>query len=150
MSGGGAGAGAGGEVDVPADMATMFIMDLMRQKKEKVMRMKKDEMINEMAMKQKAKMNQGESRRNTGEVFFFSPLVLLSLGNYRAQRFGVQIFGRDRLHGSPQHTEVLLGADAGRRHREKVSIQEEEAQVGGGGGGTETGVNRMEGKSDCI
>ena len=70
---GGASAGAGGEVDVPADMATMFIMDLMRQKKEKVMRMKKDEMINEMAMKQKAKMNQGESRRNTSEVFFLVP-----------------------------------------------------------------------------
>ena len=46
--------------EMPADMATMFIMDLMRQKKEKVMRMKKDEMINEMAMKQKARMNQGE------------------------------------------------------------------------------------------
>ena len=58
-SGGGAGSG-GGEVDVPADMATMFIMDLMRQKKEKVMRMKKDEMINEMAMKQKERMNQGK------------------------------------------------------------------------------------------
>ena len=58
---GGTGASGGGEgAEVPADMATMFIMDLMRQKKEKVMRMKKDEMINEMAMKQKAKMNQGE------------------------------------------------------------------------------------------
>ena len=59
-SSGGSGAGGGGEVDVPADMATMFIMDLMRQKKEKVMRMKKDEMINEMAMKQKERMNQGK------------------------------------------------------------------------------------------
>merc|ERR1711879_873138 len=36
-------------------------MDLMRQKKEKVMRMKKDEMINEMAMKQKERMNQERS-----------------------------------------------------------------------------------------
>lgn len=61
-SSGGTGAGASGgdEIDVPADMATMFILDLMRLKKEKVMRMKKDEMINEMAMKQKERMNQGE------------------------------------------------------------------------------------------
>ena len=51
---------AEGETEVPADMATMFIMDLMRQKKEKLMRMKKDEMIMTMAMKQKAQMNQGE------------------------------------------------------------------------------------------
>ena len=51
---------AEGETEVPADMATMFIMDLMRQKREKLMRMKKDEMIMTMAMKQKAQMNQGE------------------------------------------------------------------------------------------
>merc|ERR1712008_623544 len=32
---------------------TLFILDLMRQRKEKLMRQKKDETINEMAMKQK-------------------------------------------------------------------------------------------------
>jgi hypothetical protein len=32
---------------------TLFILDLMRQRKEKLMRQKKDEKINEMAMKQK-------------------------------------------------------------------------------------------------
>ena len=62
-SSGGSGAGGGGEVDVPADMATMFIMDLMRQKKEKVMRMKKDEMINEMALKMK---RQKEEQKKSG------------------------------------------------------------------------------------
>ncbi len=48
--------------DIESDMATMFIMDLMRQKKEKVLRMKKDEMINEMARKQREKMMEGEER----------------------------------------------------------------------------------------
>ena len=33
------------------DMSTLFILDLMRQKREKMMRQKKDEKINEMAMK---------------------------------------------------------------------------------------------------
>ena len=33
------------------DMGTLFILDLMRQKREKLMRQKKDEKINEMAMK---------------------------------------------------------------------------------------------------
>ena len=75
-SGGGAGAG-GGEVDVPADMATMFIMDLMRQKKEKVMRMKKDEMINEMAMKQKERMNQGKIDDTLGGTYLVQSLSLL-------------------------------------------------------------------------
>ena len=35
---------------------TLFILDLMRQRKEKLMRKKKDEMINEMAMKKKQQM----------------------------------------------------------------------------------------------
>ena len=39
------------------DMGTLFILDLMRQKREKLMRQKKDEKINEMAMK-KVRPNQ--------------------------------------------------------------------------------------------
>merc|ERR1712241_679403 len=35
---------------------TLFILDLMRQRKEKLMRKKKDEMINDMAMKKKQQM----------------------------------------------------------------------------------------------
>jgi len=35
---------------------TLFILDLMRQRKEKLMRKKKDDMINEMAMKKKQQM----------------------------------------------------------------------------------------------
>ncbi len=39
-------------------MGTMFILDLLRQKREKLMRLKKDEMINEAARKQREKMQQ--------------------------------------------------------------------------------------------
>ena len=49
----------GEEVTIPkvsGDMETMFILDLLRQKREKVMRMKKDEMIHEMALKKKQQM----------------------------------------------------------------------------------------------
>ena len=35
------------------DMGTLFILDLMKQRKEKMMRKKKDDMINELAMKKK-------------------------------------------------------------------------------------------------
>ena len=41
---------------VSGDMETMFILDLLRQKREKVLRMKKDELIHEMALKQKKQM----------------------------------------------------------------------------------------------
>ncbi|TRY63451.1 hypothetical protein TCAL_16602 [Tigriopus californicus] len=44
--------------DYESDLNTMFILDLMRQKREKIMRLKKDELINEMAKKQKEKMAQ--------------------------------------------------------------------------------------------
>lgn len=44
-----------------SDMATLFILDLMRQKKEKVMRKKKDELINEMALQKKKQIE--EARR---------------------------------------------------------------------------------------
>ena len=44
--------------DVESDLSTMFILDLMRQKREKLMRLKKDELINEMAKKQREKMQQ--------------------------------------------------------------------------------------------
>ncbi len=44
--------------DVETELGTMFILDLMRQKREKIMRLKKDELINEMAKKQREKMAQ--------------------------------------------------------------------------------------------
>ena len=48
--------------DYESDLNTMFILDLMRQKREKIMRLKKDELINEMARKQKERMaNPGKS-----------------------------------------------------------------------------------------
>ncbi len=47
--------------DYESDLSTMFILDLLRQKREKLMRLKKDELINEMAMKQKAKMAEAQS-----------------------------------------------------------------------------------------
>ena len=65
----------------------------------------------------------------------------------RAQRLGVQIFGRDWVHGGAQRSEVLAGADGGRRLGQEVPLQEEEAQVGGGRGaaGAATAeVNRFE------
>jgi len=71
--------------EMPADMATMFIMDLMRQKKEKVMRMKKDEMINEMAMKQKAKMNQ---ERSASEYRFSDGTGFMGVHN--VQKFSLE------------------------------------------------------------
>ena len=42
--------------DLEGDMGTLFILDLMRQKREKMMRKKKDDLINEMAMKKKQMM----------------------------------------------------------------------------------------------
>ncbi len=42
--------------DYESDLSTMFILDLLRQKREKLMRLKKDELINEMAKKQKERM----------------------------------------------------------------------------------------------
>ena len=39
--------------EVQGDMGTLFILDLMKQRKEKMMRKKKDDMINELAMKKK-------------------------------------------------------------------------------------------------
>ena len=44
-------------------MGTMFILDLMRQKREKLMRLKKDEMINEAARKQRERMQQVSKKR---------------------------------------------------------------------------------------
>ena len=46
------------------DMGTLFILDLMRQKREKMMRKKKDEVINEMAMK-KVRRNEIIKLNNT-------------------------------------------------------------------------------------
>ena len=47
---------AGDAPKIAADMGTMFILDLLRQKREKGLRMKKDEMIQEMALKKKKQM----------------------------------------------------------------------------------------------
>ena len=47
--------------DYESDMSTYFIIDLMKQKREKIMRLKKDELINEMARKQREKMAQARS-----------------------------------------------------------------------------------------
>ena len=71
---------------------------------------------------------------------------------FRAQRLGVQVFGRNWLRGGAQYSEVLSGADASRGLREEVSLQEEETQVGRGRGrgATEAGVIWLEGRSDCI
>ncbi|XP_023349159.1 uncharacterized protein LOC111717923 [Eurytemora carolleeae] len=44
---------------VPEEMGTLFIMDLLRQKREKALREKKDAMINKMAAEQKKKMAEG-------------------------------------------------------------------------------------------
>ncbi len=43
---------------IESELGTMFILDLMRQKREKLMRLKKDELINEAAKKQREKMQQ--------------------------------------------------------------------------------------------
>ena len=45
---------------INGDMGTMFILDLLRQKREKVLRMKKDEMIHEMALKKKQQMEEAK------------------------------------------------------------------------------------------
>ena len=52
----GQGQGPAADSDYASDMGTLFILDLLRQKREKLMRLKKDEMINEMARKQREKM----------------------------------------------------------------------------------------------
>jgi len=55
-----AAAAAAAAADLPtethSEMGTMFILDLLRQRREKLMRLKKDELINEMARKQREKM----------------------------------------------------------------------------------------------
>ena len=45
------------------DMGTLFILDLMRQRREKVMRKKKDDLINELAMKKKEQMMEARMGR---------------------------------------------------------------------------------------
>ena len=52
---------ASSKSDYESDMSTYFIIDLMKQKREKIMRLKKDELINEMARKQREKMAQARS-----------------------------------------------------------------------------------------
>jgi len=47
--------------DMPEEMGTLFIMDLLRQKREKALREQKDQMILKMAMEQKKKMEQKKS-----------------------------------------------------------------------------------------
>ena len=42
--------------EVQGDMGTLFILDLMKQRKEKMMRKKKDDLINDLAMKKKQQM----------------------------------------------------------------------------------------------
>lgn len=42
--------------EMEADMSTLFILDLMKQRKEKQMRKKKDDLINDLAMKKKQQM----------------------------------------------------------------------------------------------
>jgi len=49
---------------VPEEMGTLFIMDLVRQKREKAMREKKDAMILQMALAQKEKMAQKNKESN--------------------------------------------------------------------------------------
>ncbi len=49
-----------------SEMGTMFILDLLRQKREKLMRLKKDEMINEAARKQREKMQQVRLNKGKG------------------------------------------------------------------------------------
>lgn len=44
------------KAEVKGDMGTLFILDLMRQKREKLMRKKKDDLINDLAMKKKREM----------------------------------------------------------------------------------------------
>lgn len=50
-------------VEVKSDMNTLFILDLMKQRKEKQMRKKKDDLINEMAMKKKQQMMEARMGR---------------------------------------------------------------------------------------
>ena len=42
--------------EMQGDMGTLFILDLMKQRKEKMMRKKKDDLINDLAMKKKQQM----------------------------------------------------------------------------------------------
>jgi len=48
----------------PEEMGTLFIMDLVRQKREKALREKKDAMILQMALEQKEKMKQGKKENS--------------------------------------------------------------------------------------
>merc|ERR1712156_786007 len=54
---------AKGAPDIDGSSNTIFILDLMRQQREKLMRKKKDEMINEMALKMK---RQKEEQKKSG------------------------------------------------------------------------------------
>ncbi len=62
---------------VSGDMETMFILDLLRQKREKVLRMKKDEMIHEMAIKKKKQMEDAKRgiRPETGYSYNYGGFV---------------------------------------------------------------------------
>jgi len=56
---------AEGAPDVDGSSNTLFILDLMRQQREKLMRKKKDEMINEMALKMKKDREDAKAKGHT-------------------------------------------------------------------------------------
>ena len=61
---------AEGAPDVDGSSNTLFILDLMRQQREKLMRKKKDEMINEMALKMKRQKE--DAKRKGATTYSYS------------------------------------------------------------------------------
>ncbi len=78
-----------------SEMGTMFILDLLRQKREKLMRLKKDEMINEAARKQREKMQQ--VRLNKGKDLLILESRSVFAVNLNLMAYCIQIFLQDFL-----------------------------------------------------
>jgi len=66
---------ADGAPDIDGSSSTMFILDLVRQRREKVMRKKKDDMINEMALKKKRQMEEAKRKGKQTHAYSFGGFV---------------------------------------------------------------------------
>jgi len=77
------------KAQMPEEMGTLFIMDLLRQKREKALRQKKDEMILKMALEQKKKMsnkNQDQSNRYSSGGFIGIAGLTKNAGGRKVQQ----------------------------------------------------------------
>lgn len=68
-----------GAPDLDGSSSTMFILDLVRQRREKILRQKKDDLINQMALKKKREMEEAKRREWQGPAAK-SPGSTLSVG----------------------------------------------------------------------